>query len=214
MIGKCPCEHCGENIEFATEEFLSGGSVACPHCGKETTLYVGIKPVTKTAVSVPPPPQKFTAPVAPVIPHSEGERVFFQGVEILVTNARFVVGAKTFAVRGITSVEIVKAEQDTDRPGIMCAASRGIAAVVFLAMIGLGLGLWLGDDFSFWVVIGLGTVGFGIWHIVYSASIQRKPVFRILLKTAGGEIMGYQSFDRNHVSQIILALNDSIISNG
>ena len=38
MIAKCPCEHCGVNIEFATEEFLSGSSVPCPTCGKETTL--------------------------------------------------------------------------------------------------------------------------------------------------------------------------------
>ena len=41
MIAKCPCEHCGVNIEFSTEEFLSGSSVPCPTCGKETTLSVG-----------------------------------------------------------------------------------------------------------------------------------------------------------------------------
>ncbi len=49
MTAKCPCEHCGVNIEFATEEFLSGSSVKCPECGKETTLYVSpqAKPETK-----------------------------------------------------------------------------------------------------------------------------------------------------------------------
>ena len=30
----------GVNIEFATEEFLSGSSVLCPTCGRETTLFV------------------------------------------------------------------------------------------------------------------------------------------------------------------------------
>src|ERR1035441_2321510 len=40
MIAKCPCEHCGENIEFATEDFLPGGRVACPHCGVETAIYI------------------------------------------------------------------------------------------------------------------------------------------------------------------------------
>lgn len=38
MIAKCPCDYCGVNIEFSTEEFLSGSSVPCPTCGKETTL--------------------------------------------------------------------------------------------------------------------------------------------------------------------------------
>lgn len=60
MIAKCPCEHCGVNIEFATEEFLSGSSVKCPECGKETTLYVSpqAKPTPKSessAESQPPP---------------------------------------------------------------------------------------------------------------------------------------------------------------
>jgi hypothetical protein len=79
MIAKCPCDHCGKNIEFATEEFLSGSSVTCPHCGRETFLSVSPKP--KPAVSslskLPPPkptaptippPQKFTAPARSTIP--------------------------------------------------------------------------------------------------------------------------------------------------
>jgi len=52
MIAKCPCDKCGENIEFATEEFLSGSSVACPHCGNETFLSVSPKP--KSSASLPP----------------------------------------------------------------------------------------------------------------------------------------------------------------
>lgn len=40
MTAKCPCEHCGVNIEFSTEEFQSGSTVACPTCGKDTSLYI------------------------------------------------------------------------------------------------------------------------------------------------------------------------------
>jgi len=68
MIAKCPCDHCGENIEFASEEFLSGSAVSCPHCGKGTTLYVGIKPAPKPAEPVPLLPQRFTAPARSKIP--------------------------------------------------------------------------------------------------------------------------------------------------
>jgi len=60
MIAKCPCEHCGVNIEFATEEFLSGNSVKCPKCGKETTLYVSPQtkpePKVESANKSQPPP--------------------------------------------------------------------------------------------------------------------------------------------------------------
>lgn len=40
MIAKCPCEHCGVNIEFATEEFLPGSAISCPTCSKETALSI------------------------------------------------------------------------------------------------------------------------------------------------------------------------------
>lgn len=66
MIANCPCDNCGENIEFATEEFLSGSSVTCPHCGKETFLSVSPKPKS-SAVSPPKlPPPKANAPPPPI----------------------------------------------------------------------------------------------------------------------------------------------------
>lgn len=33
---KCDCQHCGEHIAFPSE--AAGQDVACPHCGRETTL--------------------------------------------------------------------------------------------------------------------------------------------------------------------------------
>lgn len=66
MIAKCACDHCGKNIEFSTEEFLSGSSIVCPHCGKETLL--SVSPKSKPTASSPPqsaapiaPPQQFKA---------------------------------------------------------------------------------------------------------------------------------------------------------
>ena len=73
MIAKCPCEHCGVNIEFATEEFLSGSSVPCPTCGKETLLSVShqAKPAPKPAAPVVAPPKNFIPDKKPVAPVSE-----------------------------------------------------------------------------------------------------------------------------------------------
>jgi len=63
MIAKCQCEHCGVNIEFATEEFLSGSSVKCPECGKETTLYVS--PQTKPEPKVESANESQPSPTSP-----------------------------------------------------------------------------------------------------------------------------------------------------
>src|ERR1035437_8461607 len=68
MIAKCPCDHCGKNIEFATEEFLSGSSVACPHCGNETFLSVSPKPKTSASSLPKLPTPKPSAPARSKIP--------------------------------------------------------------------------------------------------------------------------------------------------
>jgi ribosomal protein S27E len=51
------------NIEFVTEEFLSGSNVKCPKCGKETTLYVS--PQTKPAPKVESANESQPPPTSP-----------------------------------------------------------------------------------------------------------------------------------------------------
>ena len=143
---------------------------------------------------------------------SEEESVFFQSGGIMVTNARFVVGAKTFAMRGITSVEVVESDEVAERqPGnVLPPAITGAGLVIIV----VGLLCWLLYDFSFWVAVGAGIVGTFMIIVAASLATQLKRAFKIVLKTAGGEVTAYQSFDRGHISQIIRALNDSIISHG
>lgn len=57
------------NIEFATEEFLSGSSVTCPKCGQETSIFVSPQaqptqkqPPAPRAVAVQKPPATFSKP--------------------------------------------------------------------------------------------------------------------------------------------------------
>jgi ribosomal protein S27E len=53
MFITCACEHCDQNIEFATDDFqesrrtgsvVYGQSVECPGCGKETALFISQSP--------------------------------------------------------------------------------------------------------------------------------------------------------------------------
>lgn len=65
MIAKCQCQSCGECIEFDAAEFqesssdpfhIFGQKVACPHCGKETILYLDKEETPKPLPNMPSPP--------------------------------------------------------------------------------------------------------------------------------------------------------------
>lgn len=51
MFVTCPCEHCGQNIEFATDDFqeesrtpdaILGQTVECPGCKNQTQLHIPV----------------------------------------------------------------------------------------------------------------------------------------------------------------------------
>jgi hypothetical protein len=124
------------------------------------------------------------------------ETTFYQSGGIAVTNARFIVGAQTFAMRGITSVE-----------GVETPASYGWPALLTFLGLVLALSLFGGD-------IGMGVFGVllfaaGIWLFT-----RQKPMFTVVLRTAGGEVTAYKSRNRDHIAEIIYALNEAIISHG
>jgi hypothetical protein len=124
------------------------------------------------------------------------ESIFFQSGDITVTNARFIVGAQTFAMRGITSVQGIETPASYTWPIILVLVGLLMALSFFGGVIGVG-------------IFGLLFLAAGIWLIT-----RRKPTFAVVLRTAGGEVTAYQSKDRDYISQIIRALNDSIISHG
>ena len=124
------------------------------------------------------------------------ETTFFQSGDVTVTNARFMVGAQTFAMRGITSVQ-----------GVETPASY--TALVFVILVGVVFTIA-----GFASAIGLAVFGVllaagGIW-----LCFRQKPTYAVVLRTAGGEVTAYQSKDRDYIFQVIQALNDSIISHG
>ena len=60
------------------------------------------------------------------------EKVFFQRGDITVTNARFLVGPQTFAMRNITSVRADEIEPDSKHPGYLMFFGIVIALVGFV----------------------------------------------------------------------------------
>jgi Family of unknown function (DUF6232) len=124
------------------------------------------------------------------------EVTFLENGGITVTSARFVVGTKTFAVRGITSVQLIKVP-----------AYYGGAVILILAgLVPIVIGIRSSIAFT---AVGFFILFGGVW-----SCFRQKPSYAVVLRTADGEVTAYQSKDRSHVVQIVEAINDSIISNG
>ena len=125
------------------------------------------------------------------------ERVFFQETEITVTNARFVVGSQTFAMRNITSVRAEKVEAKLEHPGYLMLVGVVIALIGFF-----GAGIPVG-------VIGIAMLAGGIYW-----AWNQDGTFAVVLTTSAGEVSAYQSNDRQLIAGIVKALNDSIVARG
>lgn len=124
------------------------------------------------------------------------ETTFFNSGNVVVTNARFIVGAQTFAMRGITSVEGVEQSPSYVGPAILILFGLFMALGFTIGSILLG-------------ILGVGTLALGVW-----LATLRKPMFSVVLRTAGGEVTAYESPNRSQISQIIEALNQAVISQG
>lgn len=125
------------------------------------------------------------------------EQVFFQQDEITVTNARFVVGSQTFAMRNITSVRSEKIDAKVEYPGYLMMAGIVVALVGFF-----GAGIAVG-------VLGIAILAGGIY-----LAWNQDDNFAVLLTTSAGEVSAYQSKDKQHIASIVKALNDSIVARG
>ena len=118
------------------------------------------------------------------------EKTFFQYEDVTVTNARFMVAAQTFAMSNITSVKASKKEPNRIWPTI----------VVILGML-----FFVGGGTAAAIVIG----GAGIAWLVL-----QKPMYHVVLTTAGGETSALSSKQREYIQKVVQALNEAIVARG
>ena len=113
---------------------------------------------------------------------------------VMVTNARLIVGSKTFAIRNITSVD------HRTKPSNRWAAALGLTACALLTVAVRSVG----DATP--VMWGLaGCVVCLVWLVVTAAR------YIVVLHTAGGEIAACESKDWDSVRDIVNAINDAMI---
>ncbi len=121
------------------------------------------------------------------------EKVLFEQNDVKVTNARFVVGNKTTAINGVTSISTRISRPSVGGPiiGVL------LGLVLLFSLEGAGK------------LIGLVIAGIA-GYILYS----QKPTHYIVLNSASGEVDAHNSKDELFINGIVAALNDALIHRG
>jgi hypothetical protein len=168
----------GKNImaEFCTQcgKGIASDGMFCNWCGKP-------KPAMAHS-------SEMAAAAAPS-PIRESELYNCEGV--IVTTARFIVYAQTFAVRGITSVAAVP-----ERPG-----QAGPWALGIIAMLGLIFGAVAEAP------IAMALALLFLLAAIAVAAQRKSSAWLIVLNTAGGEVKAFRSESGEQVRQIADAIN-------
>lgn len=118
------------------------------------------------------------------------EKTFLSLDHVKVTSTRFIVPSQTFAMAGITSVK-----NSVERPKRAYPIWCGIFGVIAL----------ITDAYAVGVVL---LVLAAVWWI------GQKTQYHVVLATAGGEMTALTSRDRSYISNVVTALNDSIVARG
>ena len=130
---------------------------------------------------------------------STPETTYYQDGGITVTNARAVLGAKTYAMANITSVSM--GEIPANRaPGV-------VVALIGLAIAGCSASA--GSDATSGIVIGVIVLGIGI---AIAAAVKIQYVVKI--GSASGESNALVAKDKEYIQKIVNAVNEAIIKRG
>jgi hypothetical protein len=129
------------------------------------------------------------------------EKVFFEYDDVKVTSTRFINGANTYAMAGITSVQLRHVDPDYTDVYIM----------LFLGILCL-MASYLGfqDDDPGMLSGGLmGAIFFAV--VAFFSSKKKNTTYFIMLSTSAGQTEGLITYQLEYVNQVSKALNDAII---
>ncbi len=144
------------------------------------------------------------------------EKIYYQIPNVLITNTRAVLSAKTYSMSNITSVSsgVIPANR---LPGIIIALI-GIAFASCCGLFGLiafANATSLNQGMGNLILDGLGLL-FGLLAIVVGLLVAFLPKdsYIVRIGSASGEANALASKDWNYIAPIIEAMNQAIIDRG
>lgn len=119
------------------------------------------------------------------------ETMFLEAGNVSVSNSRFIVNGQTYAMSNVTSVKTGVEE-----------AKKGVGIIIGL----IGLFVLFGAKSILWgiIIIVVGVLAF----------MGAKNKYSVILSTSSGENKALTSEDETYISNIVSALNESIVSRG
>ena len=125
----------------------------------------------------------------------QDEQVFFHEGNIAVTDARFILGNETYAVRSIASVMAGEQKPARDWPILIGLAAVGIAVWAFFQ-----------ESLSGYIWAGLFLWVAGVWAYLQSST------YHLSLRTSAGTLQVLSSKDGAFIRRVSDALNRAIIA--
>jgi len=121
----------------------------------------------------------------------QNEILFYQDLQVMVTQSRYIANSKTYAMRNISSVHLFEIVKSRTIPILMI--------VVGLLIFVIGDGKIIGG-----LILLLGVLFLAL----------TKNEYAVRISTNSGESNSIVSNDKNYVQQIVNALNEAIINRG
>lgn len=123
------------------------------------------------------------------------ERTFLSEGNVLVTNARIVSSGQTYAMAGVTSVQVLVEPASNTGP-VLCILGGLLLIVVSIGSKAILTG-----------VLGAGLIVAGIQYLR-----SLKSTHNLILRTSSGEIRAFSSVDSAYIARILEAINNAIVA--
>lgn len=130
------------------------------------------------------------------------EKTFYQDADALVSNARVVMGSKTYALRNITSVNTREIPPNNTLGALLLIIGLFLG-VIHVGVVSSSVGATVDPGI---IVTSLLMIGAGAYQF-----FTAKTTHLLLFSTSGNEVQAMASQDKKRIDKISNAVNEAII---
>lgn len=147
---------------------------------------------------------------------SPQETIYYQALNVTITNARAVLGPKTYPMSNIMSVSYMRIPPNRTLGIMVMILSSLFSLCVCVPAVFAGLALEEQPDVIWAVVLfgGFTLVGLLMAFIGFIVALMAGPKYVVRIGTSYGEVNALFSKNFMHVKQIVDAMNQAIIDRG